>query len=231
MITGVQIARALRTRADAGGTNAYYHASPLPAEGSRTMSWRAVRVLPWLLGVALSVSCSAGCGRSAARGSSPDFAGEWDVTFDDSMGLELRLGGQVQRTRLAETGGAFALRDAGAGLELEVDCTRPELVCPGEVWPRELVLTQAPGRVDDEGLQLTRAIAGEGRGRCASLAGSSIMAELATVTATDAVRQEAVALTSGHVLMLYDAGCFAPFAGLPEGAQVVLTTGFTAAKR
>jgi hypothetical protein len=172
-----------------------------------------------------------GCDKTAASGLSPDFAGEWDVTYDDSMRFELRVGGQVQHGELAEPGGRVLIGDAGAALEVDVDCTRPDVVCPTEVWPRELALTQAPGQVDDEGLQLRHAIAGEGRGRCKTLTGSTIAGEVASVGKPDSVRQEAVALTNGRVLAIYDAACFAPFAGLPAGAQVALSTGFTAAKR
>ncbi|HEX5655706.1 MAG TPA: hypothetical protein VFX59_00860 [Polyangiales bacterium] len=177
------------------------------------------------------IALGSGCDKTAASGLSPDFAGEWDVTYDDSMRVELRMDGQVQRAELDEPGGQLVLGDAGAGLEIDIDCTRPELICPSEVWPRELALAQAPGQVDDEGLQLHRAIAGEGRGRCQTLPGSAIAGEVASVAKPDSVRQEAVALTNGRVFALYDATCFAPFAGLPAGAQVALSTGFTAAKR
>ncbi len=226
MTIRARIARALHTDADGRHGNAYYRASS-PPESKQSMSRHVLLVLSSLLWVALG----SGCGKTAASSLGPDFAGEWDVTYDDSMSFELRLGGQVQRSELDEAGGLFALRDAGMGLELDVDCTRPELVCPSEVWPRELDLKQAPGRLDDEGLQLSRAIAGEGTGRCKSLPGSVLLGEVASVTKPDSVRLEAVALTSGHVITVYDATCFAPFAGLPAGTQVVLSTGFTAAKR
>jgi hypothetical protein len=179
----------------------------------------------------LLLALGAGCGKTAASDLSPDFAGNWDVTYDDSIAFELRLPGQVQRAQLEELGGQFSVRDAGVGLEIDVDCTRPELVCPAEVWKRELTLTQAPGHVDDEGLQLAHVIEHQGRGRCESQAGSTIVAEVSLVTKPDSVRQEAVALTNGRITTVHDASCFAPFAGLPSGAQVVLSTGFTAAKR
>lgn len=177
------------------------------------------------------LSLSAGCGKTAASALVPDFAGEWDVTYDDSLDFELRLPGLVQRARLSELGGQFAVRDAGAGFEIDVDCTRPELICPAEVWPRELTLTQAPGHTDDEGVQLAHVIAGTGVGRCASQAGSVITSEIVTLTTPDSVRHEAVALTNGRITTVHDANCFAPLAGLPAGSQVALTTGFTAAKR
>jgi hypothetical protein len=231
MTNRAQIARGMHTDADGLGRNAYCRASHFPPEGPQLMSGCARRASLVTTLLALG-ALSSGCDRTAASGLSPDFAGEWDVTYDDSMRFELRLGGQLQRSELAEPGGQVVLiGDAGAALELDVDCTRPDLVCPAEVWPRELVLTQAPGQVDDEGLQLRHAIAGEGRGRCKTLSGSTIAGEVASVGKPDSIRQEAVALTNGRVFAVYDASCFAPFAGLPAGTQVELSTGFTAAKR
>jgi hypothetical protein len=230
MTNHAQIGRRVHTDADEGSRNAYYRASCLPPEGPHSMSGctRHASLVTTLLALA---ALGSGCGKTAASGLSPDFAGEWDVTYDDSIRFELRLEGQVQRSELAEPGGQVVLGDAGAALEFDVDCTRPDVVCPTEVWPRELVLTQAPGQVDDEGLQLRRVIAGEGRGRCTTLSGSTIAGEVASIGKPDSIRQEAVALTNGRVVAVYDAACFAPFAGLPAGAQVALSTGFTAAKR
>ncbi|HEY6880684.1 MAG TPA: hypothetical protein VI299_21825 [Polyangiales bacterium] len=176
------------------------------------------------------LASSAGCGKTAASALAPDFAGEWDVTYDDALDFELRLPGVVQRVRLAEMGGQFVMGDAGSGLDIDVDCTRPELVCPAEVWPRELTLAQDQEHIDD-GRQLAQPIHGMGIGRCASQAGSVISSEIVTVAKPDSVRHEAVALTNGRIVTVHDANCFAPLAGLPAGSQVVLATGFTAAKR
>lgn len=185
--------------------------------------------------LALALCCmlglAAGCSTASGSASSPDIKGDWDVTYDDTMRLELRVGGLVQRDELGEQGGQLSLRDAGAGLDIDIDCTRPDVVCPSEVWPRELTLAQAPGRIDDEGLQLSSVITGAGNGRCVSQPGSTIASEIVTVTHPEATRHEAVALTNGRIVTVFDATCFAPLAGLPAGAQVVLSTGFTAAKR
>ena len=124
------------------------------------------------------------------------------------------------------------MRDAGVALDFEVDCTRPELVCPSEVWPRELSLQQATRQARSRG----RAAAcspslGAGFGRCVSQPGSFVTGEIMSVATAHSIRPEAVALTAGRVSVVVDAACFAPHAGLPAGTQVTLTTGFTAAKR
>ena len=176
-------------------------------------------------------SALAGCDKILAGSLSPDFAGVWDVTYDDSIEVEVRVSEQTLRASVGEQGGEVAFRDAGSALALEIDCTRPELVCPSEAWPRELALKQAPGQLDDDGVQLARPLAGVGGGRCRARPGSILTGEVMSTHGAEAVRSQAVALTSGRVTTIVDANCLAPHAGLPEGTQVALSSGFTAAKR
>lgn len=186
------------------------------------------------LGRALTLAalvCLSGCGKGIAGGLTPDFAGVWDVTYDDSVEVEFTLGEQHISSRIDEVGGQVSVRDAGVALDLEVDCTRPELVCPSEVWPRELSLLKPPGKVDSEGVQLAQPVVGAGFGRCASKPGSHVTGEVMSIASAHSIRPEAVALTAGRVSVVLDASCFAPHAGLPSGTLVTLSTGYTAAKR
>jgi hypothetical protein len=186
-----------------------------------------------LLGCCLALAGTlAGCEKGLAGALRPDFSGVWDVTYDDSLDVEVQLGAdQVVRETLGEQGGQLSFSDASVSTELALDCTRPELVCPAEVWPRELVLSGAPGKLDSEGVQLAQPLAGAGQGRCAALGGSLITGELMTVAVANAIRPDAVALTSGRIRVVLDGACFGPEAALPAGTRVVLTAGYTAAKR
>jgi hypothetical protein len=183
-----------------------------------------------LAGCALLASL-AGCDKGIAGGLAPDFHGVWDVTYDDSVRVEFALGEQQLSTRVEEVGGLVSVRDAGFALDFEVDCTRPELVCPSEVWPRELSLKAPPGKLDREGVQLMQPVLGAGSGRCASKPGSLVTGEIMSVASAHSIRAEAVALTAGRVSVVVDAACFAPHAGMAAGTLVTLTSGFTAAKR
>ncbi|MDB4974271.1 MAG: hypothetical protein JWN48_2612 [Myxococcaceae bacterium] len=182
--------------------------------------------------VALAGSVGA-CEKGLAGSLTPDFSGVWDVTYDDSMRVEVELApDEVVHESLSEQGGELALHDASVGSELSIDCARHDLVCPVEVWPRELALQGAPGELDSDGVQLVHSIVGKaGSGRCAAQAGSLVTGEVMTVAVASAVRPEAVALTSGRVRVVLDGACFAPEAALPTGSRVVLTAGYTAAKR
>lgn len=189
-----------------------------------------VRLLAGLCLLAVLASLS-GCGKGIAGGLTPDFAGVWDVTYDDAVEVAFTLGEQHVSSRVDEVGGQVSVRDAGVALDLEVDCTRPELVCPSEVWPRELSLRKPPGKVDREGLQLAQPIEGAGFGRCTSKPGSHVSGEVMSIASAHSIRPEAVALTAGRVSVVVDASCFAPHAGLPAGTLVTLSAGYTAAKR
>ena len=124
-----------------------------------------------------------------------------------------------------------------------IDCSRADVTCPSEVWPRELQLAprapDEPARplrpgaqtVEVQGAQVVRWINGQGTGACALKAGSIITAEVMSVASAEALRPSAVALTSGYINAVLAADCIASPSGLPKGAEVTLTTGFSAVKR
>jgi hypothetical protein len=188
-------------------------------------SWISALSLCFLL---LAVGCDKA--RSSAP-PAPNFAGTWDVTFDDGVDVELRIGEQVLRGRVEGSAGSIEFRDAGRELVLQLDCSAPDLVCPSEVLARELTLDKPPGTLDADAVQLARPLAGLGSGACDARPGSFLTGEVLSSPGVNAKGIEAVALTSGRATILVDAQCLAPKAGLPKGSQVYLSTGFTAAKR
>ena len=181
--------------------------------------------------ILLCVGSSIGCGKGLAGALAPDFSGVWDLTYDDSIDVELRVGDQTLRGNMPEHGGSLALSEGELSVELQVDCARSDLTCPAEVWPRELHLAKPPGKLDSDGAQLAQPVVGLGTGRCGTLAGSIITGEVMSLAIARAVRPEAVALTAGRIRVVLPGDCFGPSAGLPADAQVALSTGYTAAKR
>lgn len=184
--------------------------------------------------ILLAFLCAAGavgCGKGLAGALTPDFSGVWDLTYDDSIDVELRIGDRTMRGTLGAQGGSLAFEEANESVDLEVDCARPELVCPAEVWPRELHLAKPPGKLDQDGTQLAQPIQGLGAGPCAMLAGSIITGEVMSLATARAVRQEAVAVTAGRIGVVVPGACLGARAGLPADALVILSTGYTAAKR
>jgi len=183
----------------------------------------------FLIGLAL---LAAACERGSADGLTPDFRGTWDVTYDDSITVEVAVDPESPlHGEVGDEGGQLGFGDAGLPLQLDIDCSRPELVCPTEIWPRELTLDQPPGRLDDDGAQLSDVLRGKGGGRCVTRPGSVVTGEVVTSSGASDVRPQAVALTSGRMRVVVDVACIAPHAGFPSGTELALSTGFTAAKR
>jgi len=185
----------------------------------------------WLL-LALPVVV-AGCDKARSRAPSvPNFAGTWDVTFDDALDVQLQIGSETVRARLAESGGTLEFGDGGAEHSLAIDCTASDLVCPAEAMPRELTTQQPLGTLDADAVQLAKPLEGLGRGSCRARPGSFMTGEVISTPGSDTrAAPEAVAVTSGRATVIVDASCFGSKLALPAGTEVFISSGFTAAKR
>jgi hypothetical protein len=96
----------------------------------------AFTALP-LLGGAQGDGCAAGSDSPA-----PDVRGTWDIVYDDSIGVEVKIGGAVYSTQLGADGGAFAITHQGRSYPFSLDCARSEVLCPSEAWPKQAVIEQ-----------------------------------------------------------------------------------------
>ncbi|MEZ4362874.1 MAG: hypothetical protein R3B48_21970 [Kofleriaceae bacterium] len=90
-----------------------------------------------LLGGAKGDGCAAGSDSPA-----PDVRGTWDLTYDDMIGVEVKLGGAVYQAELGANGGTFTITHQGRTMPFTLDCARPEVLCPSEAWPAQAVLEQ-----------------------------------------------------------------------------------------
>jgi hypothetical protein len=86
-------------------------------------------LLPALLGG------KGGCGAVNSRSAAPDVGGEWAITYDDRLGIEVTIGGAVYTAELGAAGGSFTVDHMGRPITFQLDCARPEVVCPSEAWP------------------------------------------------------------------------------------------------
>jgi hypothetical protein len=92
--------------------------------------------LPALLG-ARGDGCAANSTSPA-----PDVEGQWQVTYDDMLDVEIRIGGAVYNEALAVAGGVIEINHEGLDLIFDLDCARPEIVCPSEAWPTTVSVEQ-----------------------------------------------------------------------------------------
>jgi hypothetical protein len=93
-------------------------------------------LLPLLLG-AQGDGCAAG-----SRSPAPDVSGVWDIAYDDTLGITVRIGGSVYQSELGAGGGSFTIEHAGRTLVFDLDCARPDVLCPSEAWPTTVSIDQ-----------------------------------------------------------------------------------------
>jgi len=85
-------------------------------------------------------------GDGCAAGSTspaPDVAGTWGITYDDVIGVEATIGGATYSQQLGANGGAFTIAGSdGTPYTFDLDCSRPDVVCPSKAWPNQVVVDQ-----------------------------------------------------------------------------------------
>ncbi len=76
-----------------------------------------------------------GCGSSPvfSRTEAPDMTGAWNVVYDDQVGVRVTIGGAVYDAMVVE-GGSVTIDHDGTPITFDLDCSRPEVICPSETW-------------------------------------------------------------------------------------------------
>lgn len=181
-------------------------------------------LLAWLVG------CCAGCDLFSAAQSRPDLTGTWDITYDDYLEIEIEVDGEVFHRRLSVAGGSVLAHHAGADIRATIACERAEVLCPTELWPRHLTLSNRIGQVDGQRFSIW--LQGEGEGACRLGPSSLVSAELETL-GEPGTRYEATMLTSGKIVTELSAACLRATgaAAIPEAARVRVSAGFSGVRR
>jgi hypothetical protein len=92
--------------------------------------------LPFLMG-AQGDGCAVNSQTAA-----PDVRGTWSIAYDNTIGVEVKIGGAIYNAELGATGGSFTINHQGQPYTFNLDCSRPDVVCPGEAWPNMVVIEQ-----------------------------------------------------------------------------------------
>tara|TARA_R110002096_G_scaffold171490_6_gene344551 strand:+ start:10064 stop:10903 length:840 start_codon:yes stop_codon:yes gene_type:complete len=90
----------------------------------------------------LSVAAKGDGCASSSQSDAPDVQGEWNVTYDDALDVTIRIGGEVYDQQLGSAGGVINVTHNGQLLSFDLDCARPEVVCPSEAWPASIQIEQ-----------------------------------------------------------------------------------------
>ncbi len=93
-------------------------------------------VLPLAMG-AQGDGCAAGSTSPA-----PDVRGTWAITYDNTIGIEVKIGGATYNSEVGASGGTFTITHNGQPYSFNLDCSRPDVVCPGEAWPNQVIVEQ-----------------------------------------------------------------------------------------
>ncbi len=72
----------------------------------------------------------------------PDTTGTWSLSYDDTIAVEIALGGSVYNETISAAGGKIAIDHEGQALEFDLDCEREDVLCPSEAWPDQVTLLQ-----------------------------------------------------------------------------------------
>lgn len=90
-----------------------------------------------LLGGAQGDGCAAN-----SRSPAPDVNGWWDVAYDDGLDVEIKLGAATYTRELGPEGGVITIDHGGRPFTFDLDCARPDILCPSEAWPRQILAEQ-----------------------------------------------------------------------------------------
>lgn len=85
-----------------------------------------------------------GCGQSGflSKTDAPDATGVWNVSYDDKLTVEVTIGGATYTKELGAQGGAFTITHDGQPFEFDLDCAKPEIICPSEAWADHVTIDQ-----------------------------------------------------------------------------------------
>ena len=82
------------------------------------------------------------CGAYGSEDPAPDVEGSWEITYNDTLAVEVQLGGAVYAAELGWEGGTVTIDHEGEPFTFELDCADEDIVCPTEVWPETVDFEQ-----------------------------------------------------------------------------------------
>jgi hypothetical protein len=85
--------------------------------------------------VPLAMGARGGCGALTSMTPAPSVEGQWAITYDDALQVEIEIGGATYDATLPVGGGTVMVEHGGYTIPFTLDCSRPEIVCPSEAWP------------------------------------------------------------------------------------------------
>ena len=72
----------------------------------------------------------------------PDVTGQWDIEYDNMIDVTIKIGGATYDAAIGAAGGVIDITHEGQPLSFDLDCARPEIICPSEAWPSTITVEQ-----------------------------------------------------------------------------------------
>jgi len=72
----------------------------------------------------------------------PDVRGTWQVTYDDQVQVEVKIGGASYVGTITGSHGTVSFTHDGSPIDLDLDCDDPLVTCPSELFPAQVELEQ-----------------------------------------------------------------------------------------
>lgn len=86
--------------------------------------------------------CGLGLQRWFSTNPAPDVQGDWDVTYDDQIDVEIDIGGSIYSGSITGDSGSISFTHDGNPVDLPLDCSYAWVVCPSEIFPSTVTLEQ-----------------------------------------------------------------------------------------
>lgn len=106
---------------------------------TNTLMLLSVCGLPFLMGAEGGGGCG---GTFNSTKQAPNVSGNWGITYGATMDVDVKVGGSTYSQSMTSSGGTFTFMHQGTAFSFNVDCARPEVVCPSEVWPSQVAVDQ-----------------------------------------------------------------------------------------
>ena len=117
--------------------------------GTRRIVTLAALALVPILAMGADGERASGCDTLKDDPTIPDTTGTWDIQYDDTLTVELAIGGATYVSTVGAGGGVIVFDDVnGQPLTFDLDCAREDVLCPTEVWPQTVTISQEPDGFD-----------------------------------------------------------------------------------
>lgn len=105
-------------------------------------SFRSVASLACLVTIPVLTGAKGDGCAAGSKSDAPDVVGDWSIDYEEQIGVEVKIGGAVYTSSIGMQGGKLTIDHEGQPITFDLDCARPEIVCPAEAWPETVEIEQ-----------------------------------------------------------------------------------------